>query len=296
MKSIKIAFADHWSDFKKDNNFILNFLKLQYNVVLSDNPDFLFCGSNMSGERQRYSNCVKILISGENLIPDFNIYDYGAASAYLQFGDRYFRKPPYIAKKEILDRSKINKQMAHRKFCNFIYRNSKWPGTKNRMNFCKLLQTYKQVDCPGQSLHNIDCKDLAPRNGDWYKSKQKFLEQYKFTIAFENSFSEGYTTEKIIQPFYAYSIPIYWGNPLVTNEFNSKSFINCNDYGNDFNAVIEKVKELDNDDEKYLEMLSQPPVLESFDFDKEKHFREWVIRIIERGNKPFDKGIMFDKK
>lgn len=296
MKTIKINFADQWSNFKKNDNFIIKFLKTHYNVVLSDKPDFLFCGCNMSGENKRYFNCVKILISGENFIPDFNVYDYGIGSAYLQFGDRYFRKPPFMASKDVLDRSKVNEQLTSRKFCNFIYRNSNWPGTKVRIDFCKKLQLYKHVDCPGLSLHNIDCIDLAPRNGDWYRSKQKFLEKYKFTIAFENSFSEGYTTEKLIQPFYAYSIPIYWGNPLVVKEFNSKAFINCNDYGNDFDAVIEKVKELNSDNNKYLEMLSEPPMAESFDFDREKHFREWIIRIIERGNRPFDKGLMFNNR
>ena len=53
------------------------------------------------------------------------------------------------------------------------------------------------------------------------------------------------------------SIPIYWGNPIVNKEFNTKSFINWYDYKSP-NEMIEHIKELDQDDNKYMEMLRQP--------------------------------------
>ena len=58
---------------------------------------------------------------------------------------------------------------------------------------------------------------------------------------------DGYTTEKLIQPFMAGSIPIYYGNPLVAEEFNRNAFIDCNVFDNDFDAVIEEIKRIDND-------------------------------------------------
>ena len=238
---------------------------------------------------------MKIFLTGENMVPNFNECDFGQAFAYIDFGIRYFRKP-FIVDKTINDRSKVTEDLLNRKFCNFIYNNSSWPGTKTRENFCKLLQRYKNVDCPGKSLHNIDCPDLAPRFGNWYTSKINFLKNYKFTIAFENSFSDGYTTEKLAQPFYSLSIPIYWGNPLVTKDYNPRAFINCNDYGNDFNKVIERVKELDNDDKQYLNMLSEKPMKDDYDFSIFEKFSEWIYFIIERGNRPFDKGICFNGK
>jgi hypothetical protein len=79
----------------------------------------------------------------------------------------------------------------------------------------------------------------------------------KFTIAFENSSSNGYTTEKILQAFSAQTVPIYWGNPKVSEDFNPASFINCHDYTS-FEEVIARVKELDNDDELFLKMLQTP--------------------------------------
>ena len=36
-------------------------------------------------------------------------------------------------------------------------------------------------------------------------------------------------------------------------------------------------------------MLREPPMAEGYDFEAEKHGREFLYRIIERGNRPFDK-------
>ena len=159
-----------------------------------------------------------------------------------------------------------------------------------RQEFCKKLMEYKPIDCPGKVLNNMNAEDeLAPRNGDWWHSKLEFLKKYKFTIAFENSRSDGYTTEKLLQPLQSFSVPIYWGNALVTRDFNPKAFINCNDYDNDFGAVIERIKELDNDPDKYLAMLRENPMQPDYDFEQRKKYEKWLLNIIEKGNKPFNK-------
>jgi len=90
--------------------------------------------------------------------------------------------------------------------------------------------------------------------------KLSFLQQYKFTIAFENSSYPGYTTEKLLQAFIAYKIPIYWGNPLIHKDFNTNSFINCHDYNN-FEEVIERVIEVDKDDSLYREYITKSPII-----------------------------------
>jgi len=83
-----------------------------------------------------------------------------------------------------------------------------------------------------------------------------FIKDYKFVIAFENSSYPGYTTEKIIQPFIAQSIPIYWGNPRVSNDFNENAFIDATNQS--FQDAIQQIIEIDNNDDKAIEMLMQP--------------------------------------
>ena len=53
------------------------------------------------------------------------------------------------------------------------------------------------------------------------------------------------------------SVPIYWGNPEIGKEFNTKSFINLYDF-NSVDDVIDYIIELDKNDQKYLELLNQP--------------------------------------
>jgi len=59
--------------------------------------------------------------------------------------------------------------------------------------------------------------------------KINFIKNYKFTIAFENSTSPGYTTEKLWQPMLSGSVPVYWGNPEVDRMFNTRSFVNVHE-------------------------------------------------------------------
>ena len=288
-KTIKIDFCDFWTSFNKENNQIYNELKKHYRIEISDNPDFLFY-SCFGGKHLNYQNVTKIFFTGENILPNFNECDYASSFDYIDFGDRHFRKCYMVPDKNIQDRSKVSDDFFNRKFCNFIYSNGlSGEGSILRQEFCKKLMEYKPIDCPGKILNNMSAKDLEPRNGNWEESKINFLKNYKFTIAFENSSSNGYTTEKLYQPLQAFSIPIYWGNPLVTRDFNPKAFINCNDFDNDFDAVIERIKEIDNNPDLYLAMLRESPMQKDFDFDQEKKFEQWLINIIEKGNKPFNK-------
>ena len=284
-KKIKVNFCDWWSQFNPKNNKIYKALSQHYEVEISEQPDFLFY-SCFGAKYQEYENCVKIFITGENVIPNFNECDYGSAFDFIDFGDRYFRKIHSVDKNK---RETVTDDLFDRRFCNFIYSNAtSGEGATIRQKFCKKLMEYKHVDCPGKVLNNMNAEDeLSPRNGNWIKSKLEFLKKYKFTIAFENACSDGYTTEKLSQPLQSLSIPIYWGNPLVTRDFNPKAFINCNDYDNDFDAVIERIKELDNDPDKYLAMLRENPMQP--EFYKLPYFSDWLVNIVEKGNKPFNK-------
>src|SRR3989339_823106 len=87
--------------------------------------------------------------------------------------------------------------------------------------------------------------------------KINFLKNYKFTIAFENSVTPGYNTEKLIHPIIANSIPIYFGDPFVSRDFNTKSFINVHDFKN-MDDVIKRIIQIDNDNKLYERILNEP--------------------------------------
>ena len=98
MKTIKIKFTGFWPGFNSESNFIINSLRRSFNVVLSDDPEYLF-SSCFSDEYLKY-DCVRIFYTGENLCPDFNAFDYGIGYDYMEFGDRYCRFPNYLMEDE----------------------------------------------------------------------------------------------------------------------------------------------------------------------------------------------------
>ena len=87
--------------------------------------------------------------------------------------------------------------------------------------------------------------------------KITFQAGHKFVIAFENSSSPGYLTEKFAQAAQSDAVPIYWGDPEVAATFNPKAFINCHDYPS-LEEAAKAVAALDQDDEAYRKMISEP--------------------------------------
>jgi hypothetical protein len=93
----------------------------------------------------------------------------------------------------------------------------------------------------------------------WSKEFLNVLGSYKFMICFENTKMETYSTEKIVNPYIARTIPIYWGSHNIKNIFNPDSMLFLEDETDEsFTKLINKVMELDNDDQKYLEFINRP--------------------------------------
>ena len=86
--------------------------------------------------------------------------------------------------------------------------------------------------------------------------KIKFLSSYKFSFSLENSEGDGYISEKIIDSFLAGTIPIYYGNYMVDEYINPKTFILIRSE-RDIKSKIEYIKKIDNDDKLYHSILNQ---------------------------------------
>lgn len=245
---LKLFFTDFWNTFNIKDNFFYNFIKQYYDVEISEeNPDFLFY--SVFGSKFHRYNCKRVFFTGENVQPNFRHCDFSLSFEYDDFGGRNFRLPHYVqfGDPQILTEKHDADELFKEKtgFCNFVFSN---PKCKKRIDFFRKLSKYKKVDSGGRVLNNI---------GGPVANKLEFIRKYKFSIAFENESHPGYTTEKIYEPMLVNSIPVYWGNPRVAEEFNSKSFLNLHEFPSE-DALIEKIIELDNDDDKYKEMLAQP--------------------------------------
>lgn len=275
-KTVKIKFLDHYSSY--DPQPIIDILKKRYDVELSDDPDFLFC-SVYDNKHFYYDNPIKILYTGENIVPNFNVYDYAIGFDHIEFEDRYLRLPlwqiyadfnPDYVPSEIKNMTREEK--LNRKFCNFVYTNG-W--SKKRIEFFHMLSNYKQVDSGGRFMNNV---------GGPCESKFEFQKNYKFSIAFENFESNGYTTEKMTDSFLAGTIPLYWGNPRVAEEFNPEAFVNYYDYDS-LDSMMKRVIELDKNDDEYIEMLSKPIFQKGYftEGKAKERYENFFFHIIEMG-------------
>ncbi|MCX2716675.1 glycosyltransferase family 10 [Helicobacter sp. MIT 21-1697] len=190
---------------------IVTLLKQHYELIFTDeNPDYIFY-SCMGFEHIHYDG-VRIFATGENVRADFNFCDYAIGYDYIHFEDRYLRYPLYLHYESDMQKA-MNKHLhitpetigSKTRFCTFVVSNGK--ADETRTQFFDFLNQYKHIHSGGQYKNNI---------GTPVADKHTFLQEGKFNIAFENSSTNGYTTEKLIQAFAAHTIPIYWGDKRVS--------------------------------------------------------------------------------
>lgn len=254
-KTIKIAFVDFSSDFDSDNNDFIQVLSERYNVVIdNNNPDYLFY-ANFGDNYLKY-DCIRIFYTGECIVPDFNLCDYAIAFERMSFGDRYLRIPLYRLFQyrkqydQLFNRAEIKTIDSCKEFCSFVVSNCFADDIRAKM--FKVLSQYKKVSSGGRYMNNV---------GGPIKDKYEFQSRHKFAIAFENQQHDGYATEKLIDALAAHTVPIYWGDPQIHTELNEEAFINGNRY-NSLEELVERVKEVDQNDELYLQILNANPILD----------------------------------
>ena len=77
----------------------------------------------------------------------------------------------------------------------------------------------------------------------------------------ENSNGDGYISEKLVESFISGTIPIYYGDYLIDEYINPRSFILIKGE-KDIKAKIEYIKSIDNDDEKYRSILRENVIVD----------------------------------
>lgn len=321
METIKIARANfpntsmlYWG------TFFQYVLSHRYNVVIdADQPDIVFYSNLMSNFEQldsftnKIARCQtsygpsvkKIFCTGEDHGEPLNIINQG--SDYFALGatplfkhDRYLSyqihnptaawglysesllvDTPY----EWLLKKRNGEEVLNSKkhFCGVV-QNSTVPY---RVELFEKLSNYKFVRASGAWITNVPSEEAtiahASIDGEGYKSKVNFLSSCKFSIQVQSSYTSYFTHEKMIQAYAANTIPIFYGNDkILLDGFNPKSFINCHDY-NSIDDVVEYVKEIDQNDSLFKEIIEEPVFVDNklpyyFEHDYLNNFIERVIK------------------
>jgi hypothetical protein len=104
-------------------------------------------------------------------------------------------------------------------------------GLKGRVHALGLCNGGLETQPRYVKLPNHSHGELASR--DDVAFSHSAVDQYssfKFVIAFENTFVEGYITEKLTNAYFAAAVPIYLGPPDVYDYFRKESMINCHEF------------------------------------------------------------------
>ena len=229
-----------------------------------ENPDYLFatefiyCDRNYAEKFMRLAPkaAIRVFIACEAIAPDLNIFDYALVwDKKMQDRDRIISINAFLWDFHELDNDFTQEEaIRHLKsglrFCNFIYSNSTAHPSRDKLFYA--LSKYKHIDSLGKHLNNVNT--LIYGNGEEISIRIK--NHYKFSIAAENALYDGYTSEKLLTSLQAHTVPIYFGNPYVSDYFNPEAFVNCNDFKS-FDEVVARVKEIDEDDELWAYMVSR---------------------------------------
>lgn len=172
----------------------------------------------------KYINGIKIFFTweyiGKDRFPDYDDYLLNDVDLSIWFReyewiDNYIRLPLRILYLfdptkttledinhtiESLERAKLN-FLDREKFCALISSHDDIERTRTKA--FEKISKYWKIDCPWKLLHNIDV------NIPNYEDKINFLKEYKYNICPENKEDTWYVTEKLIDSWKAWCIPVY---------------------------------------------------------------------------------------
>ena len=272
-KKIHVKYIDFLPLFQINKFDIHNILLERYDVIISDQPDYLIFGQ--FGKENRYYNCVKLFFSLENDGPNFNQTDYAIGIHYIENGDRYFRKPIRIGQLSTIYSiynftQKKGIKNINKKFCASFVSN---PLRRVINKFYKKLSEYKTIDFGGSYLNN---------DGRKVQDKIEFLQKYKFSIFFKNSKNLGNITEQLFDAFKAGTIPIYYGDDSFLEYLNNKSYIHIKNEG-ELDEKIELIKKIDQNNTLYEEMIREKIVIDDSKYqDEYRKYKDFIYHIFEQ--------------
>lgn len=276
-RKIYVMYTDFWPAFKLERFDVHKILQERYEVIISNNPDYLIFGQfgDKNKDIGKKFDCVKLFLTIDNKEIPFHNTDYAIGIRYIQKGDRYFRKPTETHQLteihsvyNVIQTKGID--IKNKKFCGWVVSN---PNGHVRNKFFEKLSKYKKVDSGGRYKNNI---------GKQVIDKFQFLSDYKFSICFENSKFEGYISEKLSNAFEAGTIPIYYGDDTILELINNRAYIHVRDE-NDFDEKIELIKKIDQNATLYEEIIREKIVIDDSRYPRElQKYKNFIYHIIEQ--------------
>ena len=282
---LRVDFCSFWDGFDKTDNWFWHTLRQRFDVTLSDQPEFLFYSDGAS-QAWKLHVCTRIYFSVERHLPDWSQCDF-ALTCHPLADARNLRLPYFVVESQpgdlIKDDRWADRVLAEpREFCGVMISNPRAKRGQRRVAFVTALMQRAHVHSGGRWNNNVG----GPIHGG-FPAKRAWLRKFRFNVAFENEALPGYTTEKITDAMLAGCIPVYWGNPQVTHDFNPASFLDLSAFPSD-DALIEHLISLHRDEARLAAILREPwfPRNEPTECYRTERFLDFIERAVDQRGTP----------
>jgi hypothetical protein len=269
---ITISYVNFWENSNEpQDRWFTKFIEVNIDkdvieVEPYNNPDIIICSCFGYIENvKRYNSKIKLFFYGENLdrIANYNNIDLLKSTFDLIVGFKYtdkknkiFRLPLWLCYYPFYNMNSENNIIT---YLENTYKNN----LKDKSFFCSLISNhdmngqraiiynemskYGLILCPSKFKNN--CESIAISNF----AKIEFIKKTKYSICPENSYFEGYFTEKIFQAFEGGNIPIYHAIDEPEKDIlNSNKYCYIKDVNNNEELEI-KIKDVIENPDKYTD-------------------------------------------
>jgi hypothetical protein len=119
-------------------------------------------------------------------------------------------------------------------------------GNLSKDRWISIIASNKNHTCGHNLRHKViekfkDCIDVYGSGYNPIETKLPALGRYKFSIVIENCKEAGYYSEKLLDCFLTKTIPIYFGDPHISDRFKTDGMIMF-DKLEDLDSIIKDIK------------------------------------------------------
>ena len=287
-----ITFSNFWPGFDHSNNIFLHALNMNSGteyfaaksirqadaVIESVFPKQSSKLTHLKRIRENAGFKSKPLISftGENTRPNLQKYDFAISFDYLE-DEHHFRLPLWSLYTDYSGKCRSLIPQDDQIDVSSFHENRQVPlpiGSKTlsvfmgnpapeRLQFIEMGKNIFQITGFGTFFKNV------------VPSKLHFRGQYRFNLCFENSVFPGYHTEKLLHAYAMGSVPLYFGHPTVSKDFNHEAFINLADFDS-MDSFIKFVSRLS--DQECQRILNSPLLTRKFELGEFAKFMHKALK------------------
>jgi hypothetical protein len=278
-----IKFLDFWNGFNPETDAL-------FGRWLQENSDKVYLGgedivifSVFGLDNLKYKNSVRVFHTNENFMAHSypilgnkplsrnvaseiidSICDYSILS--FDIGKNNIRLPNYIRRYGFESISRVINRTIPQKTKDMFYCYSVPYEFRNQLG--RKFMSLFNVDSPCNCLRNSNTS---------VNDKVSYMQQHKTCIAIENSIEPQYNTEKIYDCYLAKTVPIYYGDPSISNDFDINSMVLMEDKID--SRVIDEIELLLRNEEFFMKKLSLNPIINHSLFTK-NNFDNFMKRVI----------------